>query len=83
MPIAHRYADRRKKKGNLTDKFLDTTLQERQQLRYELDLNSWNLRIWGVAASGFLTDSFVYSCFVLLLMSISYWAPFCGPEAAP
>ncbi|KAK3362868.1 major facilitator superfamily domain-containing protein [Lasiosphaeria hispida] len=31
--------------------------QERHQLRYELDLNSWNLRIWGVAASGFLTDS--------------------------
>jgi MFS transporter, PHS family, inorganic phosphate transporter len=28
-------------------------------LRYELDLNSWNLRIWGVAASGFLTDSYV------------------------
>ncbi|SPN97811.1 related to high-affinity phosphate permease, phosphate-repressible [Cephalotrichum gorgonifer] len=32
---------------------------DRRQLRYELDLNSWNLRIWGVAASGFLTDSFV------------------------
>ena len=34
-------------------------VQERYQLRYELDLNAWNLRIWGVAASGFLTDSFV------------------------
>lgn len=32
--------------------------QDRRQLRYELDLNSWNLRIWGVAASGFLTDSY-------------------------
>lgn len=32
-------------------------LQDRRQLRYELDLNSWNLRIWMVAASGFLTDS--------------------------
>lgn len=31
--------------------------QDRSQLRYELDLNSWNFRIWGVAASGFLTDS--------------------------
>lgn len=35
----------------------NTRSQDRQQLRYELDLNSWNLRIWGVAASGFLTDS--------------------------
>lgn len=35
----------------------NTCSQDRQQLRYELDLNSWNLRIWGVAASGFLTDS--------------------------
>lgn len=35
----------------------NTLTQDRQQLRYELDLNSWNLRIWGVAASGFLTDS--------------------------
>lgn len=34
-------------------------LQDRSQLRYELDLNSWNFRIWGVAASGFLTDSCV------------------------
>ncbi|KAK3995433.1 putative inorganic phosphate transporter [Cladorrhinum sp. PSN332] len=32
--------------------------QARDQLRYQLDLNSWNLRIWGVAASGFLTDSY-------------------------
>jgi hypothetical protein len=35
----------------------DPGVQDRDQLRYELDLNSWNLRIWGVAASGFLTDS--------------------------
>ena len=35
--------------------------QDRHQLRYELDLNSWNLRIWGVAASGFLTDSYATS----------------------
>jgi hypothetical protein len=40
--------------------------QDRHQLRYELDLNSWNLRIWGVAASGFLTDS----C-VLMTLSLS------------
>lgn len=26
-----------------------------------MDLNSWNFRIWGVAASGFLTDSYVSS----------------------
>ncbi len=38
---------------------LSLILQDRHQLRYELDLNSWNFRIWGVAASGFLTDSYV------------------------
>ncbi|KAF7518890.1 hypothetical protein G7054_g13297 [Neopestalotiopsis clavispora] len=44
-------------------------LQDRRQLRYELDLNSWNLRIWGVAASGFLTDSYpglIINLFTLL-----------------
>ncbi|KAG6111074.1 hypothetical protein E4U31_004975 [Claviceps sp. LM219 group G6] len=35
--------------------------EDRKQLRYELDLNSWNFRIWVVAASGFLTDSYVLS----------------------
>ncbi|OIW32810.1 MFS general substrate transporter [Coniochaeta ligniaria NRRL 30616] len=31
---------------------------DRQQLRFGIDLNQWNLRIWAVAASGFLTGSY-------------------------
>ncbi|KAH7369103.1 major facilitator superfamily domain-containing protein [Plectosphaerella cucumerina] len=50
-------------------------LQDRDQLRYELDLNSWNLRIWGVAASGFLTDSYnLFSTNVILAqIAFVYW----------
>ncbi|KAK1974755.1 phosphate transporter [Colletotrichum cereale] len=49
--------------------------QDRDQLRYELDLNSWNLRIWGVAASGFLTDSYNLFSTNVILASIAfvYW----------
>ncbi|KAF4829456.1 Repressible high-affinity phosphate permease [Colletotrichum tropicale] len=49
--------------------------QDRRQLRYELDLNSWNLRIWGVAASGFLTDSYNLFSTNVILASIAfvYW----------
>lgn len=35
-----------------------TISQDRQQLRSEIDLNSWNFRLWAVAASGFLTGSY-------------------------
>ncbi|KAK4197464.1 putative inorganic phosphate transporter [Triangularia verruculosa] len=47
-------------------------LQDRQQLRYELDLNSWNLRIWGVAASGFLTDSYNLFATNVILATLSF-----------
>lgn len=47
-------------------------LQDRRQLRYELDLNDWNLRIWGVAASGFLTDSYNLFSTNVILASLSY-----------
>ncbi|KKA26031.1 hypothetical protein TD95_000328 [Thielaviopsis punctulata] len=49
--------------------------QDRDQLRMELDLNSWNLRIWGVAASGFLTDSYNLFSSNVILTSIAfvYW----------
>ncbi|KAK2591402.1 hypothetical protein QQS21_010908 [Conoideocrella luteorostrata] len=46
--------------------------QDRQQLRYELDLNSWNLRIWGVAASGFLTDSYNLFSTNVILASVAF-----------
>ncbi|KAB5536595.1 major facilitator superfamily domain-containing protein [Coniochaeta sp. 2T2.1] len=46
--------------------------QDRDQLRYELDLNSWNLRIWGVAASGFLTDSYNLFASNVILATISF-----------
>ncbi|KAK2611044.1 hypothetical protein N8I77_004426 [Diaporthe amygdali] len=46
--------------------------QDRRQLRYELDLNSWNLRIWGVAASGFLTDSYNLFASNVILTSITF-----------
>ncbi|KAH6610911.1 hypothetical protein Trco_000931 [Trichoderma cornu-damae] len=50
-------------------------LQDRHQLRYELDLNSWNFRIWGVAASGFLTDSYNLFSTNVILASVAfvYW----------
>ncbi|KAK7739540.1 hypothetical protein SLS63_001886 [Diaporthe eres] len=50
----------------------NTRSQDRQQLRYELDLNSWNLRIWGVAASGFLTDSYNLFASNVILTSITF-----------
>lgn len=46
--------------------------QDRKQLRYELDLNSWNLRIWAVAASGFLTDSYNLFASNVISTSISF-----------
>ncbi|OAA53757.1 Major facilitator superfamily domain, general substrate transporter [Niveomyces insectorum RCEF 264] len=46
--------------------------QDRRQLRYELDLNSWNLRIWGVAASGFLTDSYNLFASNVILASVAF-----------
>ncbi|KAK3394552.1 major facilitator superfamily domain-containing protein [Podospora didyma] len=46
--------------------------QDRDQLRYELDLNSWNLRIWGVAASGFLTDSYNLFATNVILATLSF-----------
>ncbi|RYP08452.1 hypothetical protein DL765_008782 [Monosporascus sp. GIB2] len=45
---------------------------DRRQLRYELDLNSWNLRIWGVAASGFLTDSYNLFATNVILAPVSF-----------
>ncbi|KAK8055294.1 phosphate transporter [Apiospora rasikravindrae] len=45
---------------------------DRRQLRYELDLNDWNLRIWGVAASGFLTDSYNLFATNVISASISF-----------
>ncbi|KAM0459667.1 hypothetical protein ACHAPV_005381 [Trichoderma viride] len=49
--------------------------EDRHQLRYELDLNSWNFRIWGVAASGFLTDSYNLFSTNVILASVGfvYW----------
>ncbi|KAK2014041.1 phosphate transporter [Colletotrichum eremochloae] len=46
-----------------------------RQLQYELDLNSWNLRIWGVAASGYLADSYNLFSTNVILASIAfvYW----------
>ncbi|KAK4226943.1 repressible high-affinity phosphate permease [Podospora fimiseda] len=44
--------------GEYSEALSQRDRQARDQLRYQLDLNSWNLRIWGVAASGFLTDSY-------------------------
>ncbi|KAF3764771.1 MFS general substrate transporter [Cryphonectria parasitica EP155] len=46
--------------------------QDRRQLRYELDLNSWNFRIWGVAASGFLTDSYNLFASNVINTSVTY-----------
>jgi MFS transporter, PHS family, inorganic phosphate transporter len=56
------------------------TLQSLRQLRYEIDLNSWNLRLWAVAASGFLTGSYnlfatnvVYSSIAFVYFPDSRW----------
>ncbi|KAL2019244.1 hypothetical protein VTK56DRAFT_9971 [Thermocarpiscus australiensis] len=46
--------------------------QDRHQLRYELDLNSWNLRIWAVAASGFLTDSYNLFATNVIMATLSF-----------
>ncbi|KAG5967016.1 hypothetical protein E4U58_002341 [Claviceps cyperi] len=46
--------------------------EDRKQLRYELDLNSWNFRIWVVAASGFLTDSYNLFSTNVILASIAF-----------
>ena len=51
-------------------------------------MNSWNLRIWGVAASGFLTDSYVPPGTLLSLVDRAvvdppkYWlaADLCAPS---
>ncbi|KAK0622653.1 major facilitator superfamily domain-containing protein [Immersiella caudata] len=52
---------RRKNRGFLGHDSSALTPEEeidRQQLRFGINLNSWNLRIWAVAASGFLTGSY-------------------------
>ncbi|KAG5993418.1 hypothetical protein E4U52_001980 [Claviceps spartinae] len=46
--------------------------EDRKQLRYELDLNSWNFRIWVVAASGFLTDSYNLFSTNVILASVAF-----------
>ncbi|KAK7757827.1 hypothetical protein SLS62_000205 [Diatrype stigma] len=48
------------------------SILDRHQLRCELDLNGWNLRIWAVAASGFLTDSYNLFSTNVILASISF-----------
>ncbi|KAK4192645.1 putative inorganic phosphate transporter [Podospora australis] len=58
--------------GQRSTGFPSRDLQDRQQLRYELDLNSWNLRIWGVAASGFLTDSYNLFATNVILATLSF-----------
>ncbi|KDN68688.1 putative phosphate transporter [Colletotrichum sublineola] len=52
-----------------------SVLYDRDQLQYEFDLNSWNLRIWGVAASGYLADSYNLFSTNVILASIAfvYW----------
>ena len=35
-----------------------TLAKDRDRLRERIDLNAFNLRIWAVNASGFLTDSY-------------------------
>lgn len=57
LQVSTLHADTASCVGVSTSHLTNACSQDRQQLRYELDLNSWNLRIWGVAASGFLTDS--------------------------
>jgi PHS family inorganic phosphate transporter-like MFS transporter len=73
-----RYGRRRKNLGFLghdSSALTPQQQQERRQLRYELDLNSFNWKIWGVAASGFLTDSYNLFATNVILTSLAfvYW----------
>ncbi|KAK4162088.1 putative inorganic phosphate transporter [Cladorrhinum sp. PSN259] len=58
--------------GEYSEALSSSDRQARDQLRYQLDLNSWNLRIWGVAASGFLTDSYNLFATNVILSTISF-----------
>ncbi|ELQ37879.1 hypothetical protein OOU_Y34scaffold00567g26 [Pyricularia oryzae Y34] len=46
--------------------------QDRRQLRYQLDLNSFNARIFIITASGFLTDSYNLFATNVILTSINF-----------
>ncbi|KAF2259816.1 MFS general substrate transporter [Lojkania enalia] len=50
-------------------------LRDRQRLRDDIDLNSFNLRIWAVAATGFFTDSYNLFATNVILPSLAfvYW----------
>ncbi|KAM0391091.1 hypothetical protein ACHAQC_007271 [Fusarium culmorum] len=82
MPLLSRYSLRRNRGflGSDSSALPSQDAQDRQQLRYELDLNSWNFRIWSVCASGFLTDSYNLFSTNVILASIAfvYWPN--GPE---
>ncbi|KAM0242584.1 hypothetical protein ACHAPO_001005 [Fusarium lateritium] len=82
MPLLSRYSLRRNRGflGSDSSALPSQDAQDRQQLRYELDLNSWNFRIWGVCASGFLTDSYNLFSTNVILASVAfvYWPN--GPE---
>lgn len=82
MSILSRYSLRQNRGflGSDSSALPSQDAQDRQQLRYELDLNSWNFRIWGVCASGFLTDSYNLFSTNVILASIAfvYWPN--GPE---
>lgn len=45
---------------------------DRQQLRFGINLNAWNLRIWAVAASGFLTGSYNLFATNVVYASMAY-----------
>jgi len=53
----------------MADNYVYPAPQDRHQLRSEIDLNSWNLRLWAIAASGFLTGS--YNLFVANVVNAS------------
>ncbi|KAI8690649.1 hypothetical protein LRP88_07917 [Fusarium phalaenopsidis] len=82
MPLFSRYSMRQNRGflGSDSSALPSQDAQDRQQLRYELDLNTWNFRIWGVCASGFLTDSYNLFSTNVILASIAfvYWPN--GPE---
>ncbi|KAF5018594.1 hypothetical protein F66182_9423 [Fusarium sp. NRRL 66182] len=82
MPLLSKYSLRQSRGflGSDSSALPAQDAQDRQQLRYELDLNSWNFRIWGVCASGFLTDSYNLFSTNVILASIAfvYWPD--GPE---
>ncbi|KAM0563884.1 hypothetical protein ACHAPJ_000090 [Fusarium lateritium] len=82
MPLLSKYSLRQNRGflGSDSSALPSQDAQDRQQLRYELDLNSWNFRIWGVCASGFLTDSYNLFSTNVILASIAfvYWPN--GPE---